>query len=113
LEDVSVLRNIVAQPINFKKWAVFCLDSDKANGQYLQDKFYNLSQQRGLDIQVEFGDFICLRNHSTINDFKEAIDTYYHDYVAPDIAKWSKEKKAPGTPRDIYFFLVIIPFKAK
>jgi hypothetical protein len=65
-----------------------------------------------LNIYVEYGDVVSLRNHSKIEDFKEAIDTYFHNYVGPHIAGSNKEVKNKGIPptaKDIYFFLVIIP----
>jgi hypothetical protein len=34
-EDISLLRSIVHQPINFQKWAIFCLDRDTENGRYV------------------------------------------------------------------------------
>lgn len=36
-----------------------------------------------------------MKNHSGIEDFKLAIDSYYHDYVAPDIASKKKGQKSP------------------
>ena len=44
LDDSRILNQLVHLPINFQKWAIFCLDRDIENGKYLQDKFYNLSQ---------------------------------------------------------------------
>jgi hypothetical protein len=82
------------------------------NGKYLQDKFYALSNQLKLNIYVEFGDIVSLRNHSKIEDFKEAVDTYFHDYVVPHIAASKrdiKKKSMEPVPKDIYFFLIIIP----
>ena len=32
LDDTRILNTIVTEPIHFKKWAVFCLDQDLANG---------------------------------------------------------------------------------
>ena len=60
---------------------------------------------------MEYGDIVSLRNHSQVEDFKEAIDTYFHDYVSPYIAasKTPKGQKKVTVTKDIYFFLVIIP----
>jgi hypothetical protein len=58
---------------------------------------------------VEYGDIISLRNNSKIEDFKLAIDSYYQDYVIPDMEQMKKAKKTPGQQKDVYFFLVIIP----
>jgi len=35
LEDTSILRSIVHEPINFKKWAIFCTEKDAENAKYL------------------------------------------------------------------------------
>lgn len=50
---------------------------------------------------IDYGDIISLRNHSSIDDFKEAIHSYYTEYVEA----YSKQKGK----QDIYFFLVIMP----
>jgi hypothetical protein len=73
----------------------------------LQNKFYDLSNNNKLNIYVEYGDIVSLRNHSKIEDFKEAVDTYFHDYVAPHIAASKRDPKKKT--KDVYFFLVIIP----
>jgi hypothetical protein len=39
-----------------------------------------------MNIYVEFGDLVSLRNDSKTENFKEAIDQYFNDYVAPHIA---------------------------
>ena len=92
LEDTSILRSIVYQPVHFEKWAIFCLDRDYANAQYLQEKFYNLSNEKGLNIYVEYGDIISLKNHSQIEDFKEAIDRYFHEFVAASLISQMTKK---------------------
>ena len=126
LDDTNILRQIVCQPVNFKKWAIFCLEKDIENpslirftfcnanienGKYLQDKFYSLSEQYGLNIFVDYGDIVSLHNKSQIEDFKDAINSYFKDYVQPD----KKGKKGappvkidPAAPA-VQFFLVIIP----
>lgn len=35
LDDTSILRSIVHEPIAFKKWAIFCVDKDAENAKYL------------------------------------------------------------------------------
>ncbi len=107
LDDTNVLRQIVTQPVNFQKWAIFCLEKDIENGKYLQDKFYSLSESFGLNIFVEYGDIVSLHNRSQIEDFKDAINSYFRDYV--DVK--NKKKAAPGKPEGpvVQFFLVIIP----
>jgi len=81
LEDTNILRQIVCQPVNFSKWAIFCLEKDIENGKYLQDKFYSLSESYGLNIFVDYGDIVSLHNRSQIEDFKDAINSYFKDYV--------------------------------
>lgn len=81
MEDTSILRTLVHQPINFEKWAIFCLDRDKENARYLQDQFYNISQKEKLNIFVDYADIISLKDRSAIDEFKEAIDGYYKTYV--------------------------------
>ena len=72
---------MVSEPINFDKWAIFCLEKDIEHGTYIQDKFYSLSEKKGLNIFVNFGDIISLHNRSRIEDFKDAIDEYFRNYV--------------------------------
>ena len=102
LEDTNILRQIVCQPMNFEKWAIFCLEKDIENGKYLQDKFYALSESFGLNIFVDYGDIVSLHNKSSVEDFKDAINQYFRDSCDP------KAKKASGAPA-VQFFLVIIP----
>lgn len=81
LEDTKILGTIVHQPIHFRKWAIFCLEKDVAHGEYLNDRFYELSEQRRFDIYVDYGDIVELSNKSGIEAFKDAIDDYYRAYV--------------------------------
>jgi len=110
LEDTNILRQIVCQPVNFQKWAIFCLEKDIENGKYLQDKFYSLSESYGLNIFVDYGDIVSLHNRSQIEDFKDAINSYFKDYVQSDVK--GGKKKGPAAPKEqagVQFFLVIIP----
>lgn len=102
----------MCQPVNFQKWAIFCLEKDIENGKYLQDKFYSLSEQYGLNIFVDYGDIVSLHNRSQIEDFKDAINSYFKDYVEVDVpGKGPRTKKKPRDPNQpiVQFFLVIIP----
>ena len=101
LEDTNILRQIVCQPVNFQKWAIFCLEKDIENGKYLQDKFYALSESFGLNIFVDYGDIVSLHNKSSVEDFKDAINQYFRDSCDP------KAKK--GSSPAVQFFLVIVP----
>ena len=69
------------QPIHFRKWAIFCLEKDVHHGDYLNDRFYELSQERRFEIYVDYGDIVELNNKSGIEQFKEAIDDYFLKYV--------------------------------
>lgn len=81
LDDTKILGTIVHQPIHFRKWAIFCLEKDVPHGEYLNDRFYELSEQRKFDIYVDYGDIVELSNKSGIDAFKDAIDDYYLAYV--------------------------------
>jgi hypothetical protein len=81
LDDTKILGTIVHQPIHFRKWAIFCLEKDVAHGEYLNDRFYELSEERRFDIYVDYGDIVELSNKAGIEAFKEAIDDYYLKYV--------------------------------
>jgi|SanBayMetagenome_1026888.scaffolds.fasta_scaffold07949_4 hypothetical protein len=112
LDDTNILRQIVCQPVNFQKWAIFCLEKDIENGKYLQDKFYSLSESFGLNIFVDYGDIVSLHNRSSIEDFKDAINSYFRDYVDTKARGGKKGaaplKEQPSQPI-VQFFLVIIP----
>jgi hypothetical protein len=64
---------------------------------------------------VDYGDIVSLHNRSGIDDFKDAINSYFKDYVQVDDGKGrGGKKKAPAKPLDptqpaVQFFLVIIP----
>ena len=81
LDDTKILGTIVHQPIHFRKWAIFCLEKDVHHGEYLNDRFYELSQERRFEIYVDYGDIVELSNKSGNEAFKEAIDDYYLKYV--------------------------------
>lgn len=81
LDDTRILGTCVHQPVHFKKWAIFCLEKDVPSGEYLNDRFYELSEQRKFNIYVDYGDIAELSNRSGIEAFKDAIDDYYRAYV--------------------------------
>jgi hypothetical protein len=74
-----------------------------------------LSEKNHLEIYVEYGDIISLRNHSQIEDFKEAIDQYFGQYISPTGMKKSPKKNLMQSDKKIpaYFYLVIIPERAR
>lgn len=57
----------------------------------MNDRFYELSEQRRFNIYVDYGDIVELNNKSGIEAFKEAIDDYYNKFV---ICKDQKNKEA-------------------
>ena len=44
LTDATILRQIVTQPVNLKKWAIFCIEQDIESAKGLQDRFYFLAE---------------------------------------------------------------------
>jgi hypothetical protein len=112
LDDTKILGTIVHQPIHFRKWAIFCLEKDVHHGEYLNDRFYELSQERRFEIYVDYGDIVELSNKSGIEAFKEAIDDYYLKYVCGKDAN-GKQMKKPKKTKDLYFFLIIMPDSIK
>jgi hypothetical protein len=111
LDDTKILGTIVHQPIHFKKWAIFCLEKDVHHGEYLNDRFYELSQERRFEIYVDYGDIVELNNKSGIEQFKEAIDDYFLKYVCGK--ENGKQMKKPKKTKDLYFFLIIMPDSIK
>lgn len=82
------------------------------HGEYLNDRFYELSQERRFDIYVDYGDIVELSNKSGIEAFKEAIDDYYLKYVCGKDSN-GKQLKKPKKTKDLYFFLIIMPDSIK
>jgi len=41
---------MVHEPKAFERFAIICLEKDVNNAHFINDKFYTLSQQKGLDI---------------------------------------------------------------
>ena len=112
LDDTKILGTIVHQPIAFRKWAIFCLEKDVHHGEFLNDRFYELSQERKFDIYVDYGDIVELSNKSGIEAFKEAIDDYYLKYVCGKDSN-GKQMRKPKKTKDLYFFLIIMPDSIK
>ena len=110
---------MVIEPVHFEKWAIFCIEKDYENGKYVQEKFYNISEQQRLGIYVEYGDVVPLKNYCQVEDFNLAIEDYFGNYIDPNGGKGGKYKgkaqQAPTTPekKTMYFFLVIIPDGAR
>ena len=67
-----------------------------------------------MNIFVDYGDIVSLHNRSNIEDFKDAINSYFKDYVEVDVPGKGPRKKKVVKPQDpsqpiVQFFLVIIP----
>lgn len=112
LEDTKILGTIVEEPVHFRKWAIFCLEKDVPHGEYLNDRFYELSEQRKFNIYVDYGDIVELSNKSGIEAFKDAIDDYYRVYVCGKDAD-GRQRTMPAQSKDRYFFLIIMPDSIK
>ena len=50
LENSNCLNSMVHEPKSFDRFAIFCLERDCDNAHYINDKFYELSSNKGLDI---------------------------------------------------------------
>lgn len=50
LDNSNYLNTMVHEPKMFERFAIFCLERDVGNAHYINDKFYDLSTQKGLDI---------------------------------------------------------------
>jgi hypothetical protein len=59
---------MVHEPKMFEKFAIFCLEKDVANAHYINDKFYNLSASKGLDIRVEYADICPVPNTAAYHE---------------------------------------------
>ena len=78
----------------------------------MNDRFYELSNERRFDIYVDYGDIVELSNKSGIENFKEAIDDYYLKYVCGKDAN-GRQLTKPRKTKDLYFFLIIMPESIK
>lgn len=82
---------MVHEPKQFERFAIICLEKDVQNAHYINDKFFYLSQQKGLDIQVEYADICPVPDKSTMHEeylldsFAQSIQNYYNKKVMPII----------------------------
>lgn len=82
---------MVHEPRAFERFAIICLEKDVQNAHYINDKFYYLSQQKGLDIQVEYADICPVPDKAALNEeylldaFAQSIQNYYNKKVLPII----------------------------
>jgi len=97
------------------QWAIFCVRRDVENAKYIQDKFYDISQQQKLGVYVDYGRIISLDDRATVNSFKEAIEKFYCDEIAPQNQgkkQYGAKKQVNKDHKDLskgYVFLVIMP----
>lgn len=110
LDNSNYLNTMVHEPKMFERFAIFCLEKDVGNAHYINDKFYDLSTSKGLDIQVEYADICPVSDKATYHEevllesFAQSIQNYYDKKVAPLI------KASNGTIKHSQFiFLVIMP----
>lgn len=94
----------------FEKFAIFCLEKDVQNAHYINDKFYDLSSQKGLDIKVEYADICPVPDKAAYHEellldaFAHSIQNYYDKKVLPQV------RDSNGTVKHSQFiFLVIMP----
>jgi hypothetical protein len=101
---------MVHEPKMFEKFAIFCLEKDVINAHYINDKFYDLSIQKGLDIKVDYADICPVPDKAAYHEellldaFGKAIQNYYDKKVQPQV------RESGGTIKHSQFiFLVIMP----
>ena len=91
LDNSNYLNTMVHEPKNFERFAIFCLERDVGNANYINDKFYDLSTQKGLGIQVEFAhicpvaDKAAYHEEVLLESFAQSIQNYYDKKVLPVI----------------------------
>jgi len=110
LDNSNYLNSMVHEPRMFEHFAIFCLERDVVNAHYINDKFYDLSTQKGLGITVEYADICPVSDKASFHEevllesFAQSIQNYYDKKVAPTI------RNSGGTVRHSQFiFLVIMP----
>ena len=101
---------MVHEPQMFERFAIFCLERDVANAHYINDKFYDLSTQKGLEIQVEFADVCPVSDKAAYHEevllesFAQSIQNYYDKKVLPVVRGSQGQIK-----HSQFIFLVIMP----
>lgn len=110
LDNSNYLNTMVHEPKMFERFAIFCLERDVCNAHYINDKFYDLSTQKGLDIQVEFADICPVSDKAAYHEevllesFAQSIQNYYDKKVAPVVKNSNGQIK-----HSQFIFLVIMP----
>lgn len=110
LENSNCLNSMVHEPKMFEKFAIFCLEKDVSNAHYINDKFYDLSSQKGLDIKIEYADICPVPDKAAYHEehlldaFAQSIQNYYDKKVLPQV------RDSNGAVKHSQFiFLVIMP----
>lgn len=110
LDNSNYLNSMVHEPRMFEHFAIFCLERDVGNAHYINDKFYDLSTQKGLGITVEFADICPVSDKAAFHEevllesFAQSIQNYYDKKVEPTL----KQQHQNGQ-RSQFIFLVIMP----
>jgi len=106
LENSNCLNSMVHEPQALENFAIFCLQRDEQNARYINEKFYDMSIKKGLDIFVEYADICLIQDWAAQNEdellkaFAKSIQFYYNSRVQPHIASGAKSR---------FIFLVIMP----
>ena len=101
---------MVHEPKAFERFAIICLEKDVQNAHYINDKFYNLSMQKGLDIRVEYADICPVPDRAAVHEeylleaFASSIQNYYNKKVLPTI-----QASGGAIKHSDFIFLVIMP----
>lgn len=91
LDNSNYLNSMVHEPRVFEHFAIFCLERDVQNAHYINDKFYDLSQSKGLGINVEYADICPVSDKASFHEevllesFAQSIQNYYDKRVLPMI----------------------------
>lgn len=101
---------MVHEPKTFERFAIFCLEKDVNNAHYINDKFYDLSSQKGLDIKVEYADICPVPDKAAYHEehlldaFAQSIQNYYDKKVLPAV-----RESGGAVKHSQFIFLVIMP----
>ena len=106
---------MVHEPKPFNRFAIICLEKDVGNAHYINDKFYNLSIQKGLGVTVEYADICPVPDRAAVHDeylleaFATSIQNYYDRKVVPTINSSINEEGVKTVKHSDFIFLVIMP----
>lgn len=109
LDNSNCLNQMVHEPKAFDRFAIFCLERDCENAHYINDKFFELSTNKGLDIKVEYADICPVSDKAAqheeylLDAFAQSIQNYYDKKVLPTITESGNIRHSN------FMFLVIMP----